>query len=215
MISDLEQPEQSNGSVGLSQSSNNGSDNIEVGATEDIIRERTAEVMEYNEDKRFNPDGSQSYDLTKLRSHQQEILRLHSTGMRAPEIADLLGVCKQTVSNVTNTDLGQAMLSMLHAERNVTIAKTAERIDALAPKAAEVFEGILFDPEVDRSLQYRVARDTLKANGIMVERKSVAHNHTWLSHDEIDELKGRYKKDFGGDMEDANVVKEMNNVETS
>lgn len=194
---------------GLTESVDNGNP-----LAEEIIRERTADIMDYNEDKRFNPDGSQSYDLAKLRGHQQEILRLLSTGMRAPVIAELLGVCKQTVSNVENSELGKAMSRFLHTERNVTIAKTAERIDALAPKAAEVFEGILFNPDVDRSLQYRVAKDTLKANGIMVDRKIIVSENSWLSSKEIADLKNQYKKDFGGDIEDANVVKETSDVST-
>lgn len=212
MIADLEG---ANGSVDVSQPSNNGSDGVPKGnpLAEEIIRERTADIMDYNEDKRFNPDGSQSYDLAKLRGHQQEILRLLSTGMRAPEIASLLGVHKQTVSNIQNSELGQAMSRFLHTERNVTIAKTAERIDALAPKAAEVFEDILFDPNVDRSLQYRVAKDTLKANGIMVDRKIIVSENSWLSPEEIAKLKGQYKKDFGDDIEDANVVRETDDVE--
>ncbi|MHA2066629.1 MAG: helix-turn-helix domain-containing protein [Candidatus Thorarchaeota archaeon] len=174
---------------------------------ESIVRERTAEIMSINEDGRFNANGEKEYDMTKMRDHQQEVLRLLSTGMRPRAISDMLGVCVQTVSNIRDSKLGQAMLSMLHAERNVTIAKTAERVDAMAPKAAEIFEDIMTDPNADRSLQYRVARDTLKANGILIERReNINRDGAYLSGQEVSDLKGKFKKDFGENIEEAIVI---------
>jgi len=137
-----------------------------------------------------------------MRDHQQEILRLISTGMKPSVIAQLLHIHPQTVSNVRNSELGQAMLGMLHTERNVTIAKTAERVDALAPIAAGIFEKLMTDDDVDDSLQYRAARDTLKANGILVETKRVVGDSPYLTGEEVTDLKDRFKKDFGQEITD-------------
>lgn len=179
---------------------------------EEIIRKRTAEIMEQNEDERFNPVGEKKeYSLTKMRDHQQEILRLLSTGMKPHVIAKILDICPQTVSNVRNDPLAQAMLGMLHTERNITISKTAERVDALAPIAAEIFENIMTNDEEDSSLQYRVARDTLKANGILVETKKIIGDSPYLTGNEVTDLKDKFKKDFGEEITevkftDAEVV---------
>ncbi len=171
--------------------------------TEAIIRERTAQIMSMNEDDRFVPEGTKQVNLVKLRDHQQEILRLLGTGMKPKTIAALLEIHVQTVSNVRNSDLGKALSSMLHTERNITIAKTAERIDALAPIAAEVFEEIMTDVNEDQSLRYRAARDTLKANGILVEKSTVILDTPYLSGEEVSTLKGKFKKDFGQDITDV------------
>lgn len=181
--------------------------------TEAIIRERTAQIMSMNEDDRFVPEGTKQYDIDKLRDGQQEVLRLLSTGMKPKAIAHLLDICPQTVSNVRNSDLGRALSSMLHTERNVTIAKTAERVDALAPMAAEIFEGIMTDPNEDSSLKYRAARDTLKANGILVEKSTVILDTPYLSGDEVSTLKGKFKKDFGQDITDVTFTEEAEVVE--
>lgn len=181
--------------------------------TEAIIRERTAQIMAINEDDRFVPEGTKQYNIDKLRDDQQEILRLLSTGMKAETIAKLLGCCIGTVSNVRNSDLGKALSSMLHTERNITIAKTAERVDALAPMAAEIFEEIMTDPDEDPSLKYRAARDTLKANGILVEKSTVILDTPFLSGDEVSSLKGKFKRDFGQDITDVTFTEEVEVVE--
>ena len=167
--------------------------------TEAIIRERTAQIMSVNEDDRFVPAGTKQYDITKLRDHQQEILRLLGTGMKPKTIALILDIHIQTVSNVRNSELGQALLSMLHTERNITIAKTSERIDALSPIAADIMEEIMTDEEEDSSLKYRAARDTLKANGIFVEKNPVILDSPYLTAEEIATMKGKFKKDFDGE----------------
>ena len=167
--------------------------------TEAIIRERTAQIMSVNEDDRFVPKGTKKIQLSKLHDNQQEILRLLGTGMKPKTIAGILDIHPQTVSNVRNSDLGQALLSMLHTERNITIAKTAERIDALAPVAADIMEEIMTNEEEDSSLKYRAARDTLKANGIFIEKSTVILDSPYLTTEEVAVLKGKFKKDFDGE----------------
>ena len=182
--------------------------------TEAIIRERTAQIMSVNEDDRFVPKGTKKMQLSKLHDNQQEILRLLGTGMKPKTIAGILDIHVQTVSNVRNSELGQALLSMLHTERNVTIAKTAERIDALSPIAADIFEGIMTDEEEDSSLQYRVARDTLKANGIWIENSTIILDTPYLSGEEVTTLKDKFKKDFDGqDITDVVFTDEAEVVE--
>ena len=171
--------------------------------TDDIIRKRTAQIMAVNKDDRFVPNGTKEYDIVKLRDHQQEILRLLGTGMKVKTIAKLLDVHKQTVSNVRNSGLGQAMLSMLHTERNITIAKTSERIDALAPVAADIMEEIMTDEDEDPSLRYRAARETLKANGIFVDKTTVILDTPYLTGEEITTMKHQFKKDFGEEITDV------------
>ena len=182
--------------------------------TEAIIRERTAQIMSVNEDDRFVPEGTKKIQLSKLHDHQQEILRLLGTGMKVKTIALILDVHKQTVSNVRNSDLGKALLSMLHTERNITIAKTSERIDALAPVAADIMEEIMTNENEDPSLKYRAARDTLKANGIFVEKSTVILDTPYLSAEEVSTLKDKFKKDFNGeDITDVVFTEEAEVVE--
>jgi DNA-binding CsgD family transcriptional regulator len=153
-----------------------------------------------------DPNSSKySQAMTKISDNHQEILRLLSTGMKPKNIAATLEIHVQTVINVKNSDLGKAMLQMLHAERNVTVAKTAERLDALAPKAAEVFESIVFGGDnVTLDLQYKAAKDVLKGrSGLLSEQKSIGHTHAYLTEDEVSDLKVKFKKDFNEDIEDV------------
>lgn len=204
----------SNGGPGTGPAISTGSDNstssdnkdkpdisLRAARASDFITAKTAEIMSVNSDQRFNPDGAKGSDILKLRDHQQEILRLISTGMKPKAIAMTLGIHVQTVVNARNSDLGQAMLQMLHSERNITISKTTERIDALAPLAVDVFEKIMVDENIDISIQHRAARDTLKAAGIMVDHKKV--DHGYLTSDEVRDLKSKFTKDFDGNMEDV------------
>ena len=46
----------------------------------------------------------------------------------------------------------------------------------------------------------------------MVDRKIIVSENSWLSPKEISDLKNQYKKDFGSNIEDANVVKETDDV---
>jgi len=182
--------------------------------TEAIIRERTAQIMAVNEDDRFVPEGTKQCNIDKLRDGQQEILRLLSTGMKPKTISLLLDCHIQTVSNVRQSTLGKALTAMLHTERNITIAKTAERVDALAPMAAGIFEEIMTNENEDPSLQYRAARDTLKANGILVEKSTVVLDTPYLSAKEIAVMKGKFKKDFDGqDITDVAFTEEAEVVE--
>lgn len=196
----------------------NGNGNGEFIDGSSLIRQRTVNLMGVNFDKRCTgvdgergdsefkgDDGSQySQSLTKISDSHQEILRLLTAGMKPKNIAVSLGVHPQTVINIRNSDLGKAVLQMLHAERNVTISKTAERLDALVPQAAEIFEETLYDPKADPSLQYRIARDLLKGRGgLLVEQKTVGHAHAYLSKDEVDGLKKKFKRDFGEEITDV------------
>jgi hypothetical protein len=153
-------------------------------------------------DRRFKPKGRrEERSLKVLQDHHQEALRLLSTGMKPDTISKLLGVHIETVRNTKYSKLGKAFLRMLHSERNITVSKSAERIEALSPLAVEKFEEILLDDMMDPSLQYRVARDTLKSAGIMVDRKQV--EHAYLNADQIDDLKTKFKKDFKQSMDEA------------
>lgn len=201
----------------------NGNGNGEFIDGSSLIRQRTVNLMGVNFDRRcagvdgdrgdseFSEVGGSQYSksLTKISDSQQEILRLLSTGMKPENVAIELSVHTQTVINIRNSDLGKAMLQMLHAERNVTISKTAERLDALVPQAAEIFEETLYDPKADPSLQYRIARDLLKGRGgLLVEQKTVGHAHAYLSKDEVDGLKKKFKQDFGEEITDVDFESE-------
>lgn len=91
-------------------------------------------------------DDRKTYDINSLWQRSHEILALAVRGLKQTEIAEILGISPQTVSNTLNSDLGKQKLSILRRGRDENAIVAAERIDLLAQKALDVYEEI-FDDE--------------------------------------------------------------------
>lgn len=99
------------------------------------------------------PDGRRkpaserkTYDIQQLWQRNHEIVNLAALGHKGTEIAKILGINQQTVSNTLNSELGQCKLSDIRLERDDETKKVSEKIRALTDKALDTYHKI-FDDE--------------------------------------------------------------------
>jgi predicted transcriptional regulator len=111
-------------------------------------------------DLRRKPAGERkTYDIQQLwqRNHEivnlaaswqrnHEIVNLAARGFKGTEIAEILNINQQTVSNTLNSELGQCKLSDIRLERDEETKKVSEKIRTLTNKALDTYHKI-FDDE--------------------------------------------------------------------
>lgn len=76
-------------------------------------------------------------NLNQLYNHHKEMLRLSATGLRPSEVAEITGFDRRTVSACIHSDLGEAQLHELHAERDANAVDIGKRITEALPLALE------------------------------------------------------------------------------
>ena len=106
-----------------------------------------------------------TYDIKALWQRSHEILALAIQGMKQVEIAEILNITPQTVSNTLNSDLGKQKLSVMRKGRDEKAIEISEKIDTLAKKALDVYNEI-FDNE-DGTINYDLQKKT--ADTVMLE----------------------------------------------
>jgi len=100
-----------------------------------------------DEDRRRKPEGERkTYNIKQLWQRNHEIVNLAARGFKNVEIAEILNIDPQTVSNTLNSDLGQHKLSDIRLERDEEAKKISEKIRVLTDKALNIYHEI-FDDE--------------------------------------------------------------------
>jgi predicted transcriptional regulator len=98
-------------------------------------------------DGRRKPVGERkTYDIKQLWQRNHEIVNLAAMGYKGTEIAKILNINQQTVSNTLNSELGQCKLSDIRLDRDDETKKVTEKIRNLTDKALNVYNEI-FDDE--------------------------------------------------------------------
>lgn len=87
-------------------------------------------------------EDRKTYDIKSLWQRSHEILALALRGMKQVEIAEVLDISPQTVSNTLNSDLGRQKLSIMRKGRDEKAVEVSERIEDLTEKALEVYDEI-------------------------------------------------------------------------
>lgn len=87
-------------------------------------------------------NGRKTHDIKQLWQRSHEIINLASTGMKGTEIARVLDIAPQTVSNTLNSELGMHKLSDIRGEKDESVKKINEKIEKLTAKALDVYEEI-------------------------------------------------------------------------
>ena len=90
-------------------------------------------------------ENRKTYDIKSLWQRSHEILAMAIRGMKQVEIAEVLDISPQTVSNTLNSDLGQQKLSVMRKGRDDKAVEVSERIESLTEKALEVYDKIFKD----------------------------------------------------------------------
>lgn len=147
-------------------------------------------------DRRRVPKGGRKvYDIKQLWQHNHEIINLSVRGFKNSEIARMLNLEPQTVSNTLNSELGQHKLSDMRLERDEETKKVSEKIRDLTDKALDTYNKIFDDESGELGLKDKGHFATSFLNEMSglraptrIQSQSV---HTTLTAEELEEFKMR------------------------
>ena len=147
-------------------------------------------------DKRRAPVGERkTYEIKGLWQRNHEIVNLAVKGYKNVEIAEILNINPQTVSNTLNSELGKRKLSEMRLEEDIETKKLYEKIRTLTNKALNVYHEIFDDESGECSLKdKKAAADVvaLEIGGLRAPtRIQSSHISTVLTKDEIEAFKQR------------------------
>lgn len=97
-------------------------------------------------DKRRAVGERDTYEIKQLWQRSHEIINLAARGFKNVDIAEILNITPQCVSNTLNSELGQRKLSDIRLDRDEEAKKVSEKIRVLTNKAIETYHEI-FDNE--------------------------------------------------------------------
>ena len=143
------------------------------------------------DNRRSDREGCHDIKMLWQRSH--EILGLALQGMKQVEIAKVLNIHPQTVSNTLNSTLGKEKLAEMRGERDEHYIRLNEKVKALAFKALDTYEQIFNGPNVDQKLKKETA-DTvvLEIAGMRAPTKIDSRNlNITATAEEIEAFKKR------------------------
>lgn len=138
-------------------------------------------------------EDRQTYDIKQLWQRSHEILALAVRGLKGTDIAELLNITPQTVSNTLNSDLGQRKLSVMRRTRDDAAIEVSDRIAVLTERALDTYEEI-FDDDVATVEQKRKTADTvmLELSGHRVPQRIQSQSfNTVATLEEIEKFKER------------------------
>ena len=153
-------------------------------------------MMDWDADqRRVDPSERKTYEIKNLWQRSHEIVNLAVRGFKQTEIAEILGIHPQTVSNTLNSKLGQLKLSSLRRGRDEDAKKITEKIRVLTDKALNVYHEVFDNDSGEVTLKDKrdAAKDFLNdLSGLRSPIKVQSHNiHTQLSKEELEEFKQR------------------------
>jgi predicted transcriptional regulator len=149
--------------------------------------------FEFREVDNRRSDREHSYDIKQLWQRSHEILGLAIQGLKNTEIAKILNITPQTVSNTLNSTLGREKLSELRGERDEHYTKVSEHVKALTIKALDTYHAIFDSPGVDSELKKKTADTiTLDIAGMRAPTKVDTRSlHAHATIEEINDFKRR------------------------
>jgi predicted transcriptional regulator len=154
------------------------------------------EYLEHDQRRRKeDEERPKHFEIKQLWQRSHEILNLAVRGFKNRDIALILNVDENTVSNTLNSKLGQYKLSELRKERDEDAKKTMEKIRVLTNKALNVYHEI-FDNESGQATlkDQKAAADTvvLELSGLRAPTRIQSQSmHLQISKEELEEFKKR------------------------
>jgi len=148
-----------------------------------------------SDDRRVPAEERKTYNIQSLWQRNHEIVNLAARGFKQTEIAEILNIHPQTVSNTLNSELGERKLSEIRLERDEEAKKVSEKIRVLTNKALDVYHQIFDDESGECSLKdKKSAADTvsLELSGLRAPTRIQKHSvSTVLTSDELESFKER------------------------
>lgn len=148
------------------------------------------------EDKRrVDRSEKKNYEIKSLWQRNHEIINLAVRGFKQTEIAEILNIHPQTVSNTLNSRLGELKTAEIRKSRDEEAKQVNEKIRIITDKALNIYHEI-FDDDTDQvSLKDKgsFAEGFLKEmSGLRAPTRIQSHHvHTQLTAEEIESFKER------------------------
>ncbi len=143
--------------------------------------------------RRSEEDKRKTYDIKALWQRSHEIVNLAAQGFKQVDIAEILHITPQTVSNTLNSELGQKKLSEVREARDDETKKVTEKIRVLAGRALQTYHEILDNESGEATIKDRKdVSDTvlLELSGMRAPTKHITAH---LTPEEIGNFKARGK----------------------
>lgn len=153
--------------------------------------------MEYREEdeRRVPAEERKTYDIKSFWQRHHEIVNLASQGFKQTEIAEILHLHPQTVSNTLNSQLGKEKVSELREILDGDTKKRLAQIAILTERALETYYEIYENKDGQATLKDRkeVSMHIINdLSGLKVPTRIQANvRATILTVDEIAEFKAR------------------------
>ena len=145
--------------------------------------------------RRMPADERKTPEIKALWQRSHEIIRLNVKGYKGTEIAEILNITPQTVSNTLNSELAKRLISDLTYEKDIEVKKTVEKVRILSNKALETYHEFFDDEGNELSLKDKRegAKDFLNdMSGLRAPTKVQSHSvHTTLTAEELQGFKDR------------------------
>jgi len=168
--------------------------------TNDERRSLYGFVYREPDERRVPDEERKTYNIKQLWQRSHEIVNLAAMGYKQVEIAEILNVTPQTVSNTLNSELGKEKLSEIREARDNEAKMVAEKIRVLTKRALQTYHEIFDNPDATIKDKKDVA-DTvvLELSGLRVPTRIQSQSFTTiLTADELAEFKERGLAAMGG-----------------
>jgi predicted transcriptional regulator len=145
--------------------------------------------------RRVDPEERKTFNIKQLWQRNHEIINLHVQGLRNTQIAEIMGVTKESVSQTINSELGKYKISDLRKSRDDEVRVAQEKVRVLTNKALNVYHEIFDDESGESSLKDKKAvADTvvLELSGLRAPTKIQSHSMSvQLTRADLEEFKQR------------------------
>jgi len=139
------------------------------------------------------PSKTGSYNPQKLNARHREIIRLHCLGYKGTMIAKMLGCTPQLIYQITNSPLGEALISEIQQARTGNVQDVQQRLQEASPLAAEIIVDVMNEGKKE-SNKLKAALKLLEMTGHK-PGETVQHNHLHMTKDDIEKAKQRARKE--------------------
>lgn len=151
--------------------------------------------FEFREPDKRRSSERKTYDIKSLWQRNHEIINLAARGFKGTQIAEILNVHPQTVSNTLESELGRRKLSEIRLERDEEAKKVSEKIRVITNKALDTYHEIFDDKDGQVSLKDKGEFATHFLNNMSglkaPTRIQASHGHMILTPEELEAFKQR------------------------
>jgi hypothetical protein len=158
------------------------------------------------------PHARRQYQISHMWEIHQEILRRLVAGQKPRQIASELQVTTAMISYIRNSNICRQRMAQLNEERDFSVSQVAKQIAELAPRALEVLEEALENPDSPINTRVKVAESLLDRAGFApVQKVQGTMSHTHFTAEEIEDIKRRaYENSVGMIVEtESKVIEEI------